>query len=69
MRDKMIKRFEDVKGLADELGLKISKKEVENIKEFVRIKPPPTPKIIIKDQKNPNSKDGSPMRPIVLYCF
>ena len=58
-----------MKGLVDELGFQLSKNQVEHTKEFIKIKPTPTPKILIKDQKKSNIKGGLQMRLIVPETF
>ena len=49
--------FEKERELLDEFGLQLSKLEVRHINESLKTKSIPTPKLLIKYHKNPNT-DG-----------
>ena len=61
-RDKVIDIFEKVRELVDEVGLKLSKIEVGQIKKFLTTKSITTPELLIKDHKNPNKFFECPTR-------
>ena len=61
-RDKVRESFEKSSELLDEVGFQLSKSEAGHIKESLKTKSIPIPKLLIKDHKKPNKNGKSPTR-------
>ena len=55
-RDKVIESFEKARKLLDEVGFQLSKSEAGHIKESIKTKSIPTPKLLIKNHKKAKQK-------------
>ena len=64
-RDKARDVFEEARELVNGIGFQLSKREVGHINKSLKTKSIPTPKLLIKDHKNPSTNGQFPTRLVI----